>query len=109
MKLSLTIPGLGGGQSRIEAPPDIPTGGLGGTFPKITGTAIEVLFIAAIILTLFFLIWAGIRMMIFGGKKEELAKSRGMIFFAVIGLSFIFLSILLIRMIGYFFGIELLP
>lgn len=104
-KFALTIPGLSG--TPVQTPPGIPTGP--NAFQNSVQLLVEVIFVFAILLAFGFMTWAGIRMIIHGSKKEEVAKVRGMLADIVIGLSMVFLAFLLIRGISYFFGIDLLP
>lgn len=104
--LSLTLPG---GQ-RIQAPSEIEkiSQNVGPFGENIIRTTIQLLILFAIILALFFLIWGGIQWVTSGGDKEKLAKAQHTIIYVIVGLIIIFLSFLIINLIGGFFQIPLL-
>lgn len=106
MKTALTIPGANpeSKPTTIQVPSGIPTGER--AFQDGLNLFIQLLFIGAILLALGFLIWAGIRMIMFGGKKEDIAKVRSMLGDIILGLTLVFMAFLIIRVFAYFFGIE---
>lgn len=114
-KLALSIPGFGNIDSGL--PKGVPTGGLfkeeGGKVVAGTGinaiwVGIELLLVGAVLLSLFFIIRGGINMMTSGGDKEKFQRGRERVRYAIIGLIVIFLSFLLVNILGTLFGINLL-
>ncbi len=69
---------------------------------------ITIFFVAAVIAALFFLIVGGIRWITSGGDKEAAIKAKETITAATIGLVVVFSVYAVLRLIGYFFGIDLI-
>jgi hypothetical protein len=72
---------------------------------QVVGTIVQVLLIIAIILSLFFLIYGGIRYISSGGDKGKIDQARGTLTAAVVGLiisllAFFILSIVLLVITG---------
>lgn len=107
-EFALSIPGSKGTPVQIQPPSSIPSGGLekGGAGQRAIQLGIEVLLIAALLISLFMLIWGGIRFMTSGGNKQELDLARKSLVFSVIGLVIVFLSFLIINVISTFFSIS---
>lgn len=102
--LSLQIPGFG----KITPPnQEIPSGGLT-KLSEILTVGAEFIFIAAILLTLAFLIYGGLLWMTSEGNKQTLEAARKTLTFAIIGLTLVLLSFFAINLISYFFNIPLL-
>lgn len=108
MKFALSLPGLSGTPIDILAPSGIPSGGLSTTGQDAISLIINVLLIVAILLSLTFIIWGGIRWMTSRGKKEELEKAKTTLIYAIVGLAVAFLAFLIIGVIQYFFNVSLL-
>lgn len=108
--LSLKIPNAQGTPVQVQVPGGIPTGGLeaGGAGQKLISGGITLLFVIAIILSLFYLIWAGIDWMRSEGDKTAIEAARHKLTYAILGLIVVFLSILIVQTIGYFFQVPLL-
>src|SRR3989344_200890 len=104
--LSLCLPGASGTPECIEAPSDIPTGGLFGPGQTIIQNGIVILSIVAIILTLVFLLFNAIKWITSSGDKQKIAAARSGIIYAIVGLVIVFLAFLVINVIGYFFNIN---
>lgn len=104
--LSLTLPG---GQ-QIQGPSEIETinRNAGPFAENIVRNTVWLLFLLAIILALFYLIWGGFQWLMSGGDKEKLAKAHHTIIYVIIGITVIFMSFLIINLIGGFFKIDLL-
>ena len=100
--LALSIPTFGD----VRGPSGIPTGGYGSL-----GTIIQFLvsfaFFGAIIISLFFVVWAGIKLTMSQGDKQKIEQSKDIIKYAVIGITIIALSFLIVGIIGNFFGVPL--
>lgn len=95
------------GGTSIRGAGGAPTGGTL-TLQIIIQVLISYLYIAAIILALFFLVWGGINWIASEGDKQRLAQARQKIVFAIIGLIIAFLAYFIINLIGTFFGVRLL-
>jgi hypothetical protein len=70
--------------------------------------AIELLLITAVVLSLFFLVWGGIKWTMSGGDKNGIESARGTITYAIIGLAVSLAAFLIINVIGSLFGIDFL-
>lgn len=95
-----------GGQS-MDAPKSIPSGGLN-TLLKALSTGLTLFFIAAIVLSLAFLVLAGIQWTTSGGDKNKISAARAKITWAIVGLVITLCTYFIINVIGYFFGVNLL-
>jgi len=102
-ELSLSI-----GTTTINPPNnEIPTGGLT-TLNKILTVGVEFIFVAAILLSLAFLLYGGFLWMTSEGNKQTLENARKSLTFSIIGLTIVLLSFFIINLISYFFNIPLL-
>lgn len=111
--LTLSIPDSGGTPIQIEPPSGVPSGGLfegnkAGTGVNAIWVGIELLLVGAILLSLSFIIRGGINMMTSGGDKEKFQRGRERVRYAIIGLIVIFLSFLMVNIIGTLLGVNLL-
>jgi hypothetical protein len=110
--LALKIPDVdvNGGEREILAPSEIPTGGIepGGKGNIILLNSITLLLVTTIILSLFFLIFGGIKWTTSSGDKAKLDSARKTIIYALVGLIISFLSFFIISIIGSFFGVTLI-
>lgn len=77
-----------------------------GTIGKAIQNGITILFIIAVIVTLFFLIWGGIKWITSGGDKTQLETARNTIIAAVIGLILVFSSFFILNITLQFFGLP---
>jgi hypothetical protein len=94
----------------IQAPADIPTGGFtNGEFPHILQVVIVLLFMAAILFTLFMLIYGGYQWMTSGGDSKAIESARARIIHAIIGLILVFLAFTVVNVIAYVFDVTLIP
>ena len=102
--LSLSI-----GTTPIQTPNnEIPTGGLT-KLSEILAVGVNFMFIAAILLTLAFLLYGGFLWMTSEGNKQTLENAKKTLTFSIIGLTIVLLSFFVINLISYFFNIPLLP
>jgi len=99
--LSFNLPGYG----VVQAPNDIPVGGED-TLEKILAVSITLIFVVAILVTLFMLMWAGIQWVTSEGDKQKLQNARNRITFTIIGLLVIIFSFFIVNFIGAYFGIP---
>lgn len=95
--LSLTI-----GGKTIEAPPQIPQGGLGagGGGQKFIQNGISLLLIAALILSFIFILLSGIKWIMSGGDKAKIDSARKTLTYAIIGLILALCSIAIVNLVG---------
>lgn len=91
----------------IEAPREVPTGGID-TGQKVIQLSITFLFIIGIVFAIILLIYSGIQWILSGGNKEVIASARSRITFTVIGLVIMFLSFFIVNSIAGFFNISFL-
>jgi len=80
----------------------------------IVGAVVQVLLIIAIISSLFFLVWGGVRWIISGGDKGQIAQARATIIAAIVGLiiallSFFILDIILTFVTGRGLSTMMIP
>ena len=73
---------------------------------KLLSSGIQVALIIAAILTFTFLIWGGIQWIISGGDKTQTQAARDRITMALVGLGIVAAAWALMKVIGYFFGID---
>lgn len=77
-----------------------------GSVGKLVRTSISILFIVAVIASLFFLIAGGIKWITSGGDKANLEQARNWIVAAAVGLIITFSSYFIINIILEFFGLP---
>ena len=68
---------------------------------------ILIIFVVASLLAFFFLIYGGIKYILSGGNKDGTAAARGMIIAAVVGLVLVFLSFLIMKIVGTVIVVDL--
>lgn len=100
-QLALKIDG-----KEIGAPQGVPTGGFNVASTKIIPVLIDAALILGILLSLLFLMWAGLDWIMSGGNKEGLQKARGKLIFAVIGLGIIMGAFLMVNFLGFSLGVN---
>lgn len=104
MKISLSLPG---GQN-IPTNPSIPgMDSLKGEFKDLASLLsplLNIVFYTAVFLAFYFLIWGAFQYILAGGKKEELAKARQRISWALVGLIVVFAAFLIAK-----FASEIFP
>jgi hypothetical protein len=86
---------------------DVPTGGLS-SLANIIQTVLALAFFFAILLFLIIMVWSGFQWMFSAGDKQKLQQSKQRITYAIVGLVLVFVSILIINVLGAFFGVSLL-
>jgi bacteriorhodopsin len=97
-QLALTISGYG----QIN-PKGVPSGNISG---QVVANGIILLMVFAAILTLFYLLWAGINWVMSEGDKAKITQARNKITYAIIGLVLIFLSFFIAMTTARFFGLS---
>lgn len=83
------------------------------TLPEITVSSIvpvviQVVLIVAAVVAFIFLIIGGIKWITSGGDKQQVETARGTITAALIGLLIVFAAWALIKLLGYFFSVDIM-
>lgn len=73
---------------------------------KFLSAGIQVAMIIAAILTFAFLVWGGIQWIMSGGDKTQTQAARDRITMALVGLAIVAAAWALMKVIGYFFGVD---
>jgi len=76
--------------------------------PKLIGSAISFIFVIAVVVAIFFLLYGALKWIYSGGDKAAIESARGTITAAVIGLVILFLGFLIFTVVLGFFGINIL-
>lgn len=77
--------------------------------PILLNNVISALITFAGIISLFLIAWAGIKYITSQGDANKLESARKTLTYAIAGLVFIFLSFLLLMLIGQITGVQQLP
>lgn len=80
----------------------------GGGAEKLMGTVIPLLLSAAAVISFFMLLWGGVQYITSGGSEENVAKAKGKIMYAIIGLAVSFLSLVIFMVLGNILGFKLI-
>lgn len=75
-------------------------------FGDLLSAGIQIALIIAAILTFAFLIYGGIEWIASGGDKAKYESARGRITAALVGLAIVAAAWALMKLIGYFFGVD---
>lgn len=78
-----------------------------GNFGAVVGRVITIAFVLAIVITLGFLVYGGIKWITSGGDKAAVESARNTIVAAVIGLVIVFLSYFILNIVLGFFNLSL--
>lgn len=78
-----------------------------GNLGQIISDAVIILLVIAVLISLFYLIWGGIRWITSGGDKAKVAEARSHIIAAVVGLVISFLAFFILTLILNIFHISL--
>ena len=73
----------------------------------IVGALISLIFIVAVVIALFYLLWGAVRWILSGGDKAAVEGARNMIIAAIVGLVVLFLAFLLINVLLAFFNVDI--
>jgi hypothetical protein len=110
--LSFALPALA--QGRGGSVKVCPSGGSFGStlcnindLGKLVGTAVSVLLIIAVIVSLFYLVFGGIRWVTSGGDKAKVESARNHIIAAIIGLVVAFLAFFILNDVLSLFGLNI--
>lgn len=94
-KLALTLPGLDpSGKTGIEDIENFKYLGGHTDLARVLTDLFDVVFFLAFFLAFFWLVWGAFQYMVAGGNKENLAKARLRIIWAIIGLVLVLLAFL---------------
>lgn len=115
MKIALTIPGANGTPIKLDSnpPAGVPTGGLFDDSGFSTGQRLLqgtfiLIIVFAILVSLWFMVKGGLDIIMSHGEKEKLKSGKDRVFFSFFGLLMIFISIVMINIIGSAFGYDFL-
>lgn len=73
---------------------------------KLLSAGIQVAMVIAAILTFAFLVWGGIQWILSGGDKTQTQAARDRITMALVGLGIVAAAWALMKVVGFFFGID---
>lgn len=75
---------------------------------EILGNIITLIFTVAAVAFVIMFLWAAVQMILSGGDKESLAKARGRITWAIIGIVLLSLSFVVFRVLGSLTGFNII-
>jgi hypothetical protein len=108
-QFALTIEGPNG-PIEIDPPVGVPTGGLdgdgGGLAGMIARYGLTLLLVAAVLLSLVYLVLGGIQWITSGGDKSKLQTARNKMMYAIIGLVVSFLAYFIVGLVTAFFRVD---
>lgn len=79
----------------------------GANIGKLLGNVVVLIFIIAALLAFIFLIIGGVRWILSGGEKDGVDKAKKTITAAIIGLAVVFLSFIIINILGAIFHFSI--
>jgi TRAP-type C4-dicarboxylate transport system permease small subunit len=100
--LALQIPAANGNPIQINGVGGMPEGGPN-SLASIVGLGLNLLLLAALFLSLFYLIWGGFNWLMSEGEKQRISQAREKVVYAIIGLAVVFMSFLIINAFYWFF------
>jgi hypothetical protein len=103
-KIAFSVPGINGSSIPVPVAAGMPSGSENLNIAIQWG--LTLIFIAAGIVALLFIIWGGISWITSGGEKEKIQEARNKIAYSLIGLIIIFSSYLIVRTVGGLFGVD---
>jgi TRAP-type C4-dicarboxylate transport system permease small subunit len=106
--LALQIPDANGNPINIQGAGGMPQGGVN-ELPNAINGVFNLLLLAAVLLSLMFLIWGGINWMMSEGDKQKISQARQKIVYSILGLIIAFAAFLIINTVyAFFFGNKLI-
>lgn len=72
------------------------------------GFIVNIVYVIAIVLALAYILFGGVKWILSEGDHKKMADARQTLVYAAVGLTVIFISILLVNLLGAFFGISFL-
>lgn len=73
---------------------------------KVLNNGLNIFMIVALVLCLFSIAWSGFQWASSSGDKEKVARARGRMTWAIVGLVIVFSTFLILNLIGYFFSVP---
>lgn len=105
--LSFSVPGERGTSVQLQVPSGIPQPSSATTNgASVIQLALGLLFLTAVLLALFFSIFAGIQWITASGDKQKIASARLRLTYAVVGLIVVFASFTILSIVGKLFNIS---
>ena len=101
--LALNIPDAQGNPIQINGIGGMPQGGIGTTVPNAIKLGLNLLILAALFLSLLYLVWGGINWLMSEGDKQKVNQARQKLVYAILGLAVVFLSFLMVNVFYWFF------
>jgi ABC-type Fe3+ transport system permease subunit len=92
--------------NRVDPPGGLPFSGRA-NLPKIIQIGIQLAFLVAVLMALFYLIQGGIQWTTSGGDKQRIEQARLKLTYAIIGLIIVFVSFFIVNILTGFFNIDL--
>ncbi len=74
---------------------------------SVIGFVVTIMFVIAVLIALFFLLWGGLKWITSGGDKAGVETARNQIIAAVIGLIVVFLAFFILNLVLGLFGMNL--
>lgn len=105
--LSLTIPGSDG-SVEIEAPANIPTGGLSTDGNNIISLGVSLFLFGAVLFAAGFIVYGGFRWITSNGDKGKVEEARKIIIYSIIGLLICLLAFAGVGLLSSALGVDLL-
>lgn len=93
------------GGKTVNAPKGLPQGGQETT---IINNGLTLFVSAAVIITVLYAVYAGIKWVTSGGDKQKVAAARAQLTWAIIGVVIVLISFFIISIFSFFFGVNLL-
>lgn len=93
------------GNTTVQAPSQVPTGGID-MLETIIRNGFNIAIFFLILFALASALWSGLQMMMSEGDKQKFQNGRRRLIFSIIGLVIVFLSFFIINVVGYVFGIT---
>lgn len=78
------------------------------TFGNLLSAAVQAILVVAAVVAFFFLIIGGIKWITSGGDKGQVESARNTVTAALIGLLIVFATFAIIKLIAFFFGVDIL-
>lgn len=76
-------------------------------FPQLITNIITLLFVIAVIVAIFFLVWGGIKWIMSAGDKAKIESARNTIIGGIVGLILVFLAYFIVQLVAGLFGINI--
>ena len=109
-ELALSIPDPQGTPIQIQQGVDVNaiTNSVGALGNNLIGNVTNVIFFFAILLAFAYFLYGALLWVVSQGDKKQIEKSRNTMIYSIIGLAVMFLSFLIVNLIGNTFGVGTL-